>query len=85
MVSKAVMDIPYQEDFQTVSARSQTECILKCNRKNKESFYTNEKACICASGILDSRIIPSISSKVSSGRLYLEVHLMFLYVYNKRT
>jgi len=89
MVSKAVTDIPHQDDFQAISARSQTECLLKCDSKNRLSVYTNENACICANGLLDSgsnslngldsvTISSTSSIKLMSGILYVKVLILYI-------
>ena len=35
--------------------RSITECVMRCQRKTKEGFYTNDNKCFCHNGVVENQ------------------------------
>ena len=58
--------LPEPESSKEVTARSQIECILKCQRMENEALYTTHKKCLC---VMKSSISASVSGE-SKGTLY---------------
>uniref|UniRef100_A0A7M5V3H0 Uncharacterized protein n=1 Tax=Clytia hemisphaerica TaxID=252671 RepID=A0A7M5V3H0_9CNID len=51
--------------------RSITECVLRCQRKTKEAFYTNDNKCFCHNGVVETQ---GDASGISTGRIPLNEH-----------
>ena len=38
-----------------VTPSSITECVMKCQRKIKEGFFTDDKKCFCHNGVIEDQ------------------------------
>ncbi|XP_066930489.1 uncharacterized protein [Clytia hemisphaerica] len=44
-----------EESEEIKGPRSITECVMRCQRKTKEGFYTNDNKCFCHNGVVENQ------------------------------
>ena len=51
---KKLSNIKLNEDEEIERVKSQIQCVLKCQRKSTNGFYTNKRKCFCTFGFVDN-------------------------------
>ena len=70
-------NVSLQNPTQIVKARSQLECILRCQRVRTENFFTDDKKCFCATATTKE------GEKKFNGKLIKKVSI-FIWMLPKR-